>query len=350
MKPAALPAPRGMCYRLAMLERRIYAALLFLVAAVVIGTTGYMVIERWSLLDSLWMVAITLTTTGYGEVHELSHGGRIFTMGLLVIGMSIVVYGLSMITAFVAEGGLAEILRRRRMTQMLEAMRDHTIVCGAGRTGIHVVEELRKTKSPFVVIEGKPEMAQRLRQAGDAVVEGDATHEDTLRQARIETASRLVACLTDDKDNLFVVLTARGMNAGLRIVARYVDDKSADKLRKAGANAAVSPNAIGGLRMASEALRPAVVSFLDVMLRSSKATLRVEEATIHAGSKLADHPLRDADIAAQTGLLVLATRSDAGEYYFNPPPATPLAAGQTLIVMGEIEGVKKLKALAGENG
>src|SRR5438034_183170 len=111
-----------------MLERRIYAALLFLVAAVVVGTTGYMVIEHWSLLDSLWMVAITLTTTGYGEVHELSHTGRIFTMGLLVIGMSIVVYGLSMITAFVAEGGLFEILRRRRMAQMLESMKDHTIV------------------------------------------------------------------------------------------------------------------------------------------------------------------------------------------------------------------------------
>lgn len=331
-----------------MLERKIYAALLFLIAAVIIGTTGYMLIEHWNLLDSLWMVAITLTTTGYGEVHQLSDQGRIFTMGLLVAGMSIVVYGLSMITAFVAEGGLFEILRRRRMAKMLENMQDHTIVCGAGRTGIHVIDELRKTKSPFVVIEGKPEMAQKLRQQGDAVVEGDATHEDTLRAARIETAVRLVACLTDDKDNLFVVLTARGMNAGLRIVARYIDDKSADKLRKAGANAVVSPNAIGGLRMASEALRPAVVSFLDIMLRSSKATLRVEEALIHDGSRLANQPLKDADIAGQTGLLVLATRSDAGEYHFNPPATTPLSPGQTLIVMGEIDGVKKLKALAGE--
>src|SRR5882724_10769251 len=146
-----------------MLEKKIYAAVTFLIAAVIVGTLGYMLIEHWSLLDSIWMVAITLTTTGYGEVHQLSDGGRIFTMGLLIIGMSIVVYGLSMITAFVAEGGLFEILRRRRMAHMLESMQEHTIVCGAGRTGVHVIEELRKTKSPFVVIEGKPEMAQQLR-------------------------------------------------------------------------------------------------------------------------------------------------------------------------------------------
>jgi voltage-gated potassium channel len=158
----------------------------------------------------------------------------------------------------------------------------------------------------------------------------------------------MVVSLTDDKDNLFVVLTARGMNPTMRIVARFVDERSAEKMRKAGANATVSPNAIGGLRMASEALRPSVVSFLDIMLRSSKATLRVEEATVAEASRLANRPLRDSSITEQTGLLVLAIRGTDGEYHFNPHGHTVLKPGLTLIVMGEMDGVKKLKVLSGE--
>jgi voltage-gated potassium channel len=307
-----------------------------------------MAVEGWNFLDSLWMVAITLTTTGYGEVHTLTPAGRLFTMALLLVGMSIVVYGLSILTEFVAEGGLGEVWGRWKMKRTVAKMKHHTIVCGAGRTGKHVLGELKKTKSPYVVIEGEPEVAVGLRDDGHVVVEGDATHEEVLREAGIERASRLVACLTNDQDNLFVVLTARGINPGLRIVARYVDDHSADKLRKAGANSVVSPNAIGGLRMASEALRPAVVSFLDIMMRSSKATLRVEEAEVSPGSKLANKQLREARIPDATGLLVVAIKQKSGDYQFNPPASAILVPGHTLVVMGEMDGVRKLKLLAGE--
>lgn len=234
------------------------------------------------------------------------------------------------------------------MTKTIARMRNHTIVCGAGRTGLNVIRELRNVKEDYVVIESEHAVVEQLKRDGVFVVQGDASHEDMLREAGIVTAGRLVTCLTADADNLFVVLTAKGLNAKLHVVARYVDERSAEKLRRAGANSVVSPNAIGGLRMASEALRPAVVSFLDVMLRSSKATLRVEEAAIREGSTLAHRPLKDARISEQTGLLVLALRNAKGEYQFNPPAAAALTPGQTLIVMGEIGGVKKLKVLAGE--
>jgi voltage-gated potassium channel len=331
-----------------MLQRRVLIAVGVIVLAISLGVAGYMVVEGWNFLDSLWMVAITLTTTGYGEVHTLTPAGRVFTMALLLVGMSIVVYGLSILTEFVAEGGLGEVWGRWMMKRTVAKMKYHTIVCGAGRTGTHVLGELAKTKSPYIVVEGKPEVAAKLRGQGHLVIEGDATHEECLREAGIERAARLVACLTNDQDNLFVVLTARGLNPGLRIVARYVEDHSADKLRKAGANSVVSPNFIGGMRMASEALRPAVVTFLDVMLRSGKGTFRVEEAEVNEGSKLAGKSLKDARIPDATGLLVVAIREKSGEYRFNPPASTSLVPGQVVVVMGEMDGVRKLKLLAGE--
>lgn len=331
-----------------MIRQRLLLPLGVLATIFAIGTLGFKYIEGWQWLDSLWMAAITLTTTGFGEMHPLSAGGRIFTIALMLLGMSGIVYGISMVTGFIVEGELQRLLRRRKMKKVIGRMRNHTIVCGAGRTGRHVIQELLKMKADFVVIEGQETLAEGLREEGVHVVVGDATREESFQEAAIGQAARLVTCLNEDKDNLFVVLTARQMNPNLHIVSRYNEDHSAQKLRKAGANAVVSPTAIGGLRMASEALRPAVVSFLDIMLRSSKATLRVEEAVVQAKSKLANKALRDARISELTGLLVLAVRSADGQYAFNPGPATSLNPGQALIVMGEIDGVKKLKALAGQ--
>lgn len=333
----------------AMLRRRLMLPLGILFGTFAVGTIGFRISEGWPWLDCLWMAAITLTTTGFGELHQLSDHGRIYTIVLMLTGMGALVYGVSLLTGFIVEGELQDLLRRRAMNKRIEKMRHHTIVCGAGRTGEHVIAELEKVKADFVVVEGHHDVAEALRDRGCAVVEGDATHDANLKAAGIERADRMVVSLTDDKDNLFVVMTARGFNSALRIVARYVNDESADKLRKAGANAVVSPNAIGGLRMASEALRPAVVSFLDVMLRSSKATLRVEEARVHDASKLSGRTLKEAAIADQTGLLVLAIKQRDGEYHFNPHGTTRLEPGNTLVVMGEIGGVKKLKVLAGES-
>lgn len=325
---------------------------LFLMVAAIFagGTAGYMYIEGWNALDSLWMVSITLTTVGFGEIHPLSPNGRIFTLIILFLGMGVIVSGASMVTAFVVDGELNDLLRRRKMKKTIGKMKNHTIICGAGRTGSHVIEEMVKMKVPFVVIEGRHETVEALKKRGMHVVEGDATHEDALEEAGVARASRLIACLNDDKDNLFVVISARSASPKVRIVARYVDDKSAEKFRKAGADAVVSPNAIGGLRMASVALRPAVVSFLDKMLRSKDGSLRVEQATIREGSRLANRLLKDARIPEETGVLVTALVRNEDDHEFNPPGSTRLVPGSTIIVMGDIKGVTRLKVLAGDQG
>ena len=329
-------------------QRRFWLLLLAVLVVFTVGTAGYMLIEGWGFLDSLFMVAITLTTVGFGEVHPLSPHGRVFTLIMLFLGMGVIVSGASMVTAFIVEGELHDLLRRRKMKKKIGKMRNHTIICGAGRTGMHVIQEMRNMKVQFVVLESDHANAEKMLKDGLHVVEGDATSEDALREAGLERAARLVTCLTNDKDNLFVVLNARSINPKIRIVARYVDDKSAEKFIKAGADDVVSPNAIGGLRMASVALRPAVVSFLDKMLRSGSGTLRVEEATVHEGSRLSNRTLRESRISEQAGVLVVALKRGEDDYSFNPPESTRLAVGQTIVVMGEIDGVKKLKALAGE--
>lgn len=326
---------------------------LFLMLAVIVvlggGTAGYMIIEGWNFLDSLFMTSITLATVGYGETHPLSPSGRIFTLIILFLGMGVIVSGASVLTSFVVDGELQEILRRRKMKKTIGRMKNHTIICGAGRTGMHVITEMKHMKVPFVVVESVRPLVEELRRHGIHVVEGDAALEETLTEAGIERAGRLITCLTNDKDNLFVVLTARSMNAKVRIVARFVDDHSAEKFRKAGVDALVSPNAIGGLRMASIALRPAVVSFLDKMLRSGDGSLRVEQATVQAGSKLANKTLKEAKIGETAGVLVTATVLANDEYKFNPAENTRLVPGLVIIVMGEIDKVKKLKEMAGEN-
>lgn len=292
------------------------------------------------------MTVITLATVGYGETHPLSVAGRIYTIFLILAGMGVLLYGVSSMTAFFVEGELQAILRRRKMRRTVKKLSGHAIVCGAGRTGRHVIEELKKTRTPFVVIEADPKEARALEDEGVIVVHGDATQEEAMREAGVEKAGRMVVCLTEDKDNLFVVLSARGLNGRMRIVTRYVDENSMDKLKRAGADAVVSPNAIGGLRMASEALRPAVVSFLDTMLRSTKGTLRVAEAAVQNGSRMANRAIAAARITDRTGLLVLSLRGTDGGYLFNPPGQTVLKAGCTLIVMGDVDGVKKLQAMA----
>ncbi len=333
-----------------MLFQRRFLLLSILVAAVfAAGTGGYMWLEGWNALDSIWMVAITLTTVGFGEVHPLSPAGRIFTLFILFLGMGVIVTGASMIAEFVVEGQLNDILRRRKMRKKIAGLKGHTIVCGAGRTGMHVIQEMGHMKVPFVVVEADKATVEALRAAGVHVVDGDASNEETLKEAGVGKAARLVTCLTDDRDNLFVVITARAINPGMRIVARYVEDSNAPKFRRAGANEVVSPNAIGGLRMASVALRPAVVTFLDTMLRSKDGgALRVEEATVGKGSRLENRSLKDARISETTGALVVALKRDEDDYLFNPPDSTRLAAGQTVIAMGEVGSIKKLKELAGE--
>ncbi|UCD84322.1 MAG: NAD-binding protein [Deltaproteobacteria bacterium] len=327
-------------------RKRLIIVLFLLLMIFVVGVVGYEIIEKWSLLDAIYMVVITLASVGYSETHPLSNTGRVFTVFLILGGMGVLFYGLSTITMFIVEGDLQDILRRRKMKKQIQDINDHYIICGTGETGKNIVGELAKTKRDFVVIEQNIENIKQLDEQPNIVyIEGDATEDAVLLQAGIEKAKGLVTALPSDRDNLFVVLTARELNPNLRIVSRCIEEESETKLRKAGANSVVSPNIIGGLRMASELVRPATVSFLDIMLRGEEKALRVEEARVGPNSHFIGKSIGEAKIPQKTGLLIVALNKEGQDYQFNPSSSTKLGANDVLIVIGSPEQVKSLKEM-----
>ena len=328
-------------------KSRIVSILLLLVVVIITGISGYRIIEKWSFIDSAYMTVITLTSVGFCEVHPLSVAGRIFTIFLIVGGLGTLFYGISLITEFIAEGGLHELLRRRKMHKLISQLNNHYIICGAGDTGRSTIDEFVKTRSNFVVIEPDIEQIKKIDDSDNLpYVEDDPTKDDTLLEAGIKKAKGLISALPTDKDNLFVVLSARELNPRLRIVAQAIEEDSKPKLLKAGANSVILPNVIGGLRMASEILRPAVVTFLDFMIRGKEMTLRVEEARILSDSSFIGKTLGEAEVPRKTGLIVVAIKDgEDGSYHYNPGASTRLKENDILIVMGDVEQTRKLKEL-----
>ena len=332
--------------------RRLAIVGAILLAVLLVGTTGYHYIGhgRPTWFNCLYMTFTTITGVGYGEIIDLSNNvpGRVFTMAIIAIGMATVIYGAGLLVAFVVEGDLSGLIKEHKMSQSMANMKDHYIVCGAGTTGAHVIRELIATKRAVVVIEAD---AERLRQVPEALevphIIGDATDDEVLVAAGVRHAAGLVAALPEDKDNLFITVAARELNPNLRIIARAVELRSQDKLLYAGANCAVSPNFIGGLRMVSELVRPATVTFLDGMLRDRQTHVRIEDIHIEAGAALAGKSLTEAAIPAKLGALVLAIRHEGEERFdYNPHGATKLVAGATLIVMGDLPAIDKLRRMA----
>ncbi len=327
------------------IRKRLAIILILLLMIIISGVVGYEVIEKWGLLDSIYMVVITLASVGYSETHPLSDAGRVFTVFLILGGMGVLFYSLSTITMFIVEGELQDALRRRRMNKQVQDLNDHYIICGSGETGKNIVGELVKTKRDFVVIEQSIDNIKQLNEPNLVYIEGDATEDAILIEAGIKKAKGLVSALPSDRDNLFVVLTARELNPDLRIVSRCIEEESESKLRKAGADSVVSPNIIGGLRMASELIRPATVSFLDIMLRGEEKALRVEEARIGPDSHLIGKSIGEAKIPQKTGLLIVALNKEGQDYQFNPSSSIKLAANDVLIVIGSPEQVNDLKEM-----
>ncbi len=307
------------------------------------GVLGYHYIEGWPLFDSLYMTVITLATVGYGETHPLTLPGRAFTIFLILGGMSIIFYALTEITTFVVEGEMTGILRRRRMNRHINKLKNHYILCGAGRSGTHVLNELRKTGRNCVVIEKDPEKVNHLLSEHVPVVEGEATEDLVLRSAGIDRAAGLVTALPSDKDNLFVVITARGLNPTIRIVSKVDEITAREKFLRSGANTAVSATFIGGMRMASELIRPTTVSFLDTMLYGTPS-LRVEEVTVAPNSKCVGLTLDECEPLQLSGVVLVSLKDDSKEgFRFNPPRDTRLRAGDVLIVIGDRAQVDHLK-------
>ena len=322
------------------------ALLLFILCA---GVLGYHYLEGWSLFDSLYMTVITLATVGYGETHPLTMAGRAFTMFLILGGMSIIFYALTEITTFVVEGEMTGILRRRRMNRQINKLKNHYILCGAGRSGSHVLNELRKTGRICVVIEKDPLKVNTLLNEHVPVIEGEATEDLVLKSAGIERATGLVTALPSDKDNLFVVITARGMNPSLRIVSKVEEIAARDKFLRSGADTAVSVNFIGAMRMASELIRPATVSFLDSMLYGTPS-LRVDEVTIPPSSRFIGTTIAKCDPLHTSGVVLVSIKQKESKngFHFNPAVDTHLRSGDTLIIIGNRSQVEHLRS--GLNG
>jgi voltage-gated potassium channel len=331
---------------------RFIGTALFFASIVLIGTFGYRSIEGWPWGDALYMTVITLTAVGYDEVHPLSTPGRAFTGLILFGGITGLGLWFAFLTSFIVELDLANVFRRQRTLKQVKKMKNHVIVCGAGRTGSQVIEELLMAGESFVVIERNPEKTKQLQELlpDIKVIEGDATTDHFLEEAGIQEARGLIACLSADADNLFVCLSARDQKSDLEIVARAYEEETVSKLYRAGANHVVSPNVSGAIRMAAFMLRPVVVSFLDVATRSPDLTLRMEQETVSESSPLAGQSLADIKLPQYTGLIVISIRKknppeDAEEftYVFNPQADTRLDPGDIMIVLGKPEQIDKLR-------
>ena len=323
---------------------QILATLVFILLA---GVLGYHLIEGWSWFDALYMTVITLATVGYGEIHQLSFPGRVFTIFLIFSGMGILLYGVTELTAFMVEGEMSGYLRRRKMKRMIERLTGHYILCGWGLKGSHVLEELQRTKRKCVVIDINKEKAGFLFSGGTLVIEGDATEDSVLKEAGVERAAGLVTTLPTDKDNLFVVITARGLNPTLRIVAKVDEISAREKFIRSGADSTVTTNFIGGLRMASELIRPDAVNFLDTMLRDN-SSLRVEDVHVGKKSKYVGKSIKQCDPLNDSRVLLFSIKRNAA-YQFNPPQSTTLVEGDALIVIGVPEQIAVLRSSLGQD-
>jgi len=316
---------------------------------VIVGSTGYYIIfgGQQKFMDCLYMTVISITSVGYGEVFAISGNliAELFTMFLITFGMGVILYGISTLTASIIEGELSGIWRRNKMEKRIKKLNNHYIVCGGGSSGGHVLEELTKNKESVVLIELDESIIERHLALDENLLylHGDATDDQNLLTAGIANAAGIIISLPSDKDTLYTTMTARMLNAKLRIISKAVDYKLAFKLKTAGANNVVSPNFIGGLRMASEMIRPTVVDFLDSMLRSSQGQLRIHQIVIASNSNVAGKKIMESGLKDKFNLLVLGSKLPAREIEFNPPATQILTAGMTLIVMGDVENIAAAK-------
>lgn len=321
---------------------RLRLAVGMVVAVTIFGTIGYMAFGL-TLLDAAYQTVTTITTVGFRELTEFGNGEKIFTILLIVVGVSTVLYTFTLVVQSVVEGQLSEFVGRRRMDRQISKMKGHTIVCGWGRVGAAVAHDLRMEGHEVVVIDADPD---RVRDIEFPRVIGDATRDDTLRHAGIETAHSLVAALDGDADNLFVTLSGRDLRPDLFIVARARADESIGKLEHAGADRVVNPQELGAARMASFVASPHVAEFLDVVMHDRSIEFRMREFGIPANSPIAGRSLRDANLREQSGALVLALRSPDGSFTTNPTGDTVIKHHDVIIAVGTAEDFDRLAAFA----
>lgn len=308
------------------------------------GVAGYMIIEGWNFRDSLFMTVITITTVGYGEVHDLTPAGEIFTIVLLVVGVGIILYLLGTEAKLLLEGQLADLIWRKRLERKIRELKDHYIICGFGRMGKTIAKEFSSKDMDILIIEKNS--VPEIEKGEFLILEGDANNEDVLKSAGIENAKGLISVLPTDAENLFLVLSARELNPNLFIVTRASEESSERKILRAGADRVVSPYYTGGIRIANSILKPAVVDFIEYATKTGNLELQLEEILLNEGSKLSGMTLEDTGIGRDMGVIIVAIKRQDGTMEFNPNSTSIINSGDTLVALGEASKLKELEKLA----
>ena len=329
--------------------RNLRLSLSILAAVIVAGTIGYTLIEGWPLFDALYMTVITLATVGFKEVHDLSPQGKIFTITLIIFGVGVITYAAGSVIQFMVEGQLRQVVGRKKMEKQIARLKDHYIVCGFGRIGQMICKEFQARPVPFVVVEKNPHLCERLSREGCLFVHGNATDDDSLLAAGIDRARGLITAVTSDTDNVYITLTARGLNPRLFILARAGEEGAEVKLMRAGASKVISPYTIGAARMAHAILRPSVVDFIELATTRENLALQIEEIEVAPASTLVSQTLVSAGIRQTMGIIIVAIKQPDGHMLFNPAPATEIVAGSVLIILGERPAITQLELIAQGN-
>jgi voltage-gated potassium channel len=321
-----------------------------LLVVLAFGTTGYMLIEKWSFLDSLYMTVITITTVGYREMGPMSPAGMVFTIFVVFSGMGLIIYILGAVAQAMVEFQLGSVIGRRKLLSKIRSTKNHYVICGFGRIGRIICRELETNHIPMVVIDNGPGVEPAMEREEVPIIHGDATSEDILMGAGIERARGLVSVVRSDADNVFITMSARGLNPNLFILSRAEEEHTEKKLMRAGANRVVMPYHIGGQKMAHAIIKPVVSDFLELTVHNRKIGLEMGEVVVSANSKLSGVNLADSGIRQQMDVIIIAVQKKDGEMKFNPSSQTQIESGDTLIALGQSEDISRLaKILSGEN-
>ena len=327
--------------------RNIVISLMVLSTIIIFGTIGYRHIEHWSYLDSLYMTVITMSTVGFREVHQLSNTGQSFTILIIVCGTGLAAYVAGSFFQLIIEGQLRLFMGRKKLLQQISKLENHYIVCGYGRIGNFICREFSEKPVPFVVVENDPLLCTKLEEDEMLYVQGDATDDDTLIEAGITKANGLITAVTSDTANVYITLTARGLNPDLFILARSGEKSTEKKLLRAGANKVVSPYTIGANRMAQAILRPSVMDFIEIATAHQNLELQMEEICIRAGSDLVNKTLMGSDIRKELGIIIVAIKkTDTDKMLFNPSSQSLLEEGDILISLGDPTATGNLEKMA----
>ncbi len=317
-----------------------------LLVTLTIGTIGYMVFESWSFINSFYMAVITLTTVGYGEVEPLSEQGRVFSIFLIFGGVTVLAYGASSTVEYIVTGKAVQQMADEEQQKVMATLNNHFIIAGFGRVGYEIASNFASEGIPFIVLDDDETAINMAREAGYLVLQGSATEDEMMRQARIEQARGVVAATGNDAVNVYVTLTARGLNEKLFIIARATDDSSEKKLIRAGADRVTSPYSLSGRRMANLALRPHVVDFLDITAKTNVLDQSLEEIVIEEGAIIANKTIGQIDLRRRAGANILAIYDANGTLLSNPSATTILEPGTRLILLGSNDQLSVADALA----